>query len=185
MFPRPLRFVLIGVSSAYGLYYVTHGQAIGYLYLFGAALLIYGYFRYGPVFIAFNHVRRGNYERAASLLAQVRDPELLSSQQRGYFELASAELAVRKGNLVHGERHVRAALARKLRTENDRAVAEVMLAQLLFQRGADAEARAALEQARGRRTNPQTAKMIEDVEKSCDADKEPPATPVAGAPADS
>jgi tetratricopeptide (TPR) repeat protein len=166
MFPKPLRFVLIGVSTAYGLYYVTHGQPIGYLYLLAGALLIYGYFRYGPVFIAFHHIRRKNFARAESLLAQVRDPELLSTGQRSYFELASAELAIHRGDHGVAERHLRTALDHRLRSENDRALAEALLGQLLIERGAVAEAREALERARQRPCQPGVAKAIEEAFKS-------------------
>jgi len=166
MFPRALRFVLIGVSTAYGLYYVTHGEPVGYLYLCASAFLIYGYFRYGPVFIAFRHIRRQNFARAERLLAQVRHPELLSSRQRSYFELASAELAIHRGDHSVAERHLRVALDHRLRTENDRALAEALLGQLLIERGALAEARDALERARRRPCKPAVAKAIEEAAKS-------------------
>jgi uncharacterized protein HemY len=170
MFPKPLRFVLIGVSTAYGLYCVMHGQPIGYLYLCASAFLIYGYFRYGPVFIAFRHIRRQNFARAESLLAQVRHPELLSSGQRSYFELASAELAIHRGDHSVAERHLRVALDHRLRTENDRALAEALLGQLLIERGALAEARDALERARRRPCKPAVARAIEEAAKSLPAE---------------
>jgi hypothetical protein len=164
MFSKSLRFVLIGVSAAYGLYYLTQGRWLGYLYLFAGALLIYGYFRYGPVFIAFRHVQRKNFERAASLLAQVRDPDLLSLSQRAYFEFASAAVAEHQGNDTTAERHLRAALEHQFRSENDRALTETVLAQVLLKRDAPTpEARDLLERARHRPCKPELKRTIEEV----------------------
>ncbi len=157
--------MLIAVATGYGTYYVKHGDPVGFLYLCAGALLIYGYFRYGPVFIAFHHVRRKNFERAERLLRQVRDPALLASGQRSYFELASAELALHHGKHADAEHHVRAALAHQLRSENDRALAETLLGQLLIHRGQFDEARDALGSARKRPCNPEVKKAIEEVSK--------------------
>ena len=158
--------MLIVVSTGYGTYYVKHGDPVGFLYLFAGAVLIYGYFRYGPVYIAFHHVRRKNFERGEQLLRQVRHPALLASGQRSYFELASALIALHHGKHDAAEQHVRAALSQKLRSENHRAFAEMLLAQLLIQRGDFDEARATLESARKRPCSPEVAKTIEEVSKS-------------------
>jgi ParB-like chromosome segregation protein Spo0J len=52
------------------------------------------------------------------------------------------------------EQHLQAALAHQLRTDNDRAMAEAVLAQLLIARDQHAEARALVDQAVTRNCRP-------------------------------
>jgi ATP/maltotriose-dependent transcriptional regulator MalT len=163
VFSNPIRIALILGCIGFGIYRVVYGDRIGLLLIFAGILYTYGYFRYSSVWLAFRAVRKGDLDRAARLLSQTRNPSSLSSQQRAYFELASGIVAANRGEEEAAERHFRAALHHKLRTENDRCIAEVCLAELLARRGNFDEARELVTQARTRHHKPELAECIDRI----------------------
>ncbi len=71
---------------------------------------------------------------AAELLQKVKTPQALGSEERAYFELVSGLVCASRAQNQQAETHLQAALDHHLRTENDRAMAEAVLAQLLVAR---------------------------------------------------
>ncbi len=163
MFSNPIRIALILGCIGFGIYRVVYGDRMGLLYVVAGILVAYGYFRYSTVWLAFRAVQKGELDRAARLLSQTRNPSSLSSQARAYFELASGIVEANRGQDEAAERHFRAALGHELRTENDRCVAEVCLAELLARRGNLDEARELVTQARTRRHKPELAECIDRI----------------------
>lgn len=160
MFTPKLRLLLALASFAMGTYYIVAGRYAGLLLLAASALLGYGYFKYGTVWLAFRQVARGEMDRAARLLDQVKRPEMLDSEQRAYFELAWGLVWASRAQNARSEQHLKLALSHALRTDNDRAMAEAVLAQLLLARNEIAEARSVLEQAITRSCRPAIAERI-------------------------
>lgn len=157
--PR-LRLFLAVLSFAFGCYRVIANDLIGFAFLGLTAILTYGYFKYGTVWLAFRAVAGGNVKRAAALLSQVQRPESLGGPERAYFELASGFVCAARSQNDEAEQHLRLALAGPLRTENDRALAEAVLAQLLVARNELPEARTVLEQASSRTCRPEVGERI-------------------------
>jgi uncharacterized protein HemY len=155
--------VLIVATLALGLVEVSTGNSIGYWLIAAAALLAFGHFRYGPVWLAFRALRAGDADRAARLLSQVRRPSWLSSPQRAYFEFASGALAAARGADADAERHLRAALAHDLRTANDRCAVELELARVLAKRGDRVAALDVLAAASTREPKPELAEQLRQV----------------------
>lgn len=120
-----------------------------------------GYFRSGTVWLAWRSLRAARPERTAELLAQVRFPGALSSQQRAYYEFASGIVASSGGRASEAESHLRTALSHRLRTESDRSLVEVELARILAGRGETGAARELVQVARGRRCRPEAAAEAE------------------------
>ncbi len=163
MFSNPVRLVLILGCVGWGLYQVLRGDLTGLVVVAAGCMFAYGYFRYGTVWLAFRAARAGDLERTARLLSQTRHPERLSSQQRAYFELASGIVEANHGHDEVAAQHLRAALDHELRTENDRCIAEVALAELLAKRESLGEARALIASARKRKHNPEFDEYIAQV----------------------
>jgi hypothetical protein len=163
MLPPRIRWLLAVGSFAFGCYRVIAGDWLGLGLLALSAWLTYGYFKYGTVWLAFRAVAGGQMEKAAGLLQEVRRPEALGGQDRGYFELASGFVCVSRAQNERAEQHLRSALAAQLRTDNDRALAEAVLAQLLVARDELPEARTLLTQAAGRRCRPAIAQRIQSL----------------------
>jgi hypothetical protein len=166
MFPTSIRFLLATASAAFGVYQIHRGSIAGGLYVVAGALLIYGHFRYGPVWLALRTARRGNMDRTRRLLAQVHNPRWLTSDQRAYFELTSALVAADRKDDHAAEKHLRLALDHRLRTENDRALLEVMLARILIERGTANEADEILARAAARGSRPEVARMIDELKRA-------------------
>ncbi|HEY6077403.1 MAG TPA: hypothetical protein VIW29_01285, partial [Polyangiaceae bacterium] len=82
MFTPKLRLFLALAAFAIGAYRVVASDYVGFVWLGAAALLGYGYFKYGSVWLAFRQVARGRMDHAARLLEQVKRPEALGSQDR-------------------------------------------------------------------------------------------------------
>jgi hypothetical protein len=143
-----------------GAYLLVAGDYSGVLLLGGAAYLGYSYFRYGVVWQAFREVALGRMEPAAQLLRKVTRPEALGSEQRAYFELASGLVCASRAENSNAEAHLRRALEHQLRTDNDHALAEAVLAQLLVARDELGEARALVERAATRDCRPAIAARI-------------------------
>jgi hypothetical protein len=155
-----IRLLLALVSFLLGGYGVITNDYLGFVLIAASAFLGYGYFKYGTVWLAFRAVSAGHVEKAAELLRQVERPASLSAQERAYFELASGFVCASRAQNADAERHLRLALDNQLRTDNDRALAEAVLAQLLTARDEVAEARSLLERAKARSCRPAIAERI-------------------------
>lgn len=155
-----MRLALALASFALGAYLLVTGDYAGVPFLGGAAYLGYSYFRFGTVWLAFRQVALGNMAAAAKLLQKVTRPEELSSEQRAYFELASGLVHASRSENGEAEQHLQTALAHQLRTENDRALCEAVLAQLLVARDEPDAAREVIARAVTRECRPAIAARI-------------------------
>jgi hypothetical protein len=155
-----LLIVLAVASFALGTYCLVVDDYKGILLFLAAAYFSYRSFKHNPVELAFRHVAQGHMASAATLLSQVRRPEQLSSRDRAYFELASGLLNASQAENQRAEQHLTLALEHDLRTENDRALAEAVLSQLLVARDARDEARRIIDRAITRSCRPAIAQRI-------------------------
>jgi hypothetical protein len=153
--------LLAVVAFALGVYRLLDGDYLGLALLASSAFLAYGYFKYGTVWLAFRAVSAGQVDKAAQLLQQVKRPDTLGAQERAYFELASGFVCASRAQNQQAEQHLRVSLQNELRTQNDRALAEAILAQLLIARDELTEARSVLSQAATRDARPAIAQRIQ------------------------
>lgn len=151
------------VSFLLGTYCLIAGSYAGILLFLAAAFLGYSYFKYNTVEQAFREVARGHMPAASELLAQVKRPEQLSARDRAYFELASGLVEASRAENQRAEQHLQVALANDLRTDNDRALAEAVLSQLLVARGARDEAKSIIDRAVTRTCRPAIAQRIKNL----------------------
>ena len=135
MFPPLVRFVLVVASIVYGGYTIYMGQWTGALFLVIGLLLLWGHFRYGTVWFAFNSLKFGDYDGAKALLEKVRSPELLNEQNRTYYNLTKGLIAAKEGDMKNAEQLLLVAQEGSLRTTNDRAFVAIVLAELALARG--------------------------------------------------
>lgn len=149
-----VRLALAIASFLAGAYMLVTNEYAGIVFLGAAAYFGYSYFKYGTVWLAFREVAHGRMDAAAKLLAKIKQPEALSSEQRAYFELASGLVCTSSAQNQRAEQHLQTALAHQLRTDNDRAMAEAVLAQLLIAREERSEARALVDKAVTRNCRP-------------------------------
>ncbi len=172
--PR-IRLLLSGATFALGVHQVLSGVGWGVVWFVVSALAAYAYFRYDAVGEAFRHVAGGRMDDAAALLAGVKRPERLSSVDRAYFELASGLVSASRAENERAEQHLERALAHRLRTDNDRALAEAVLSQLLAARDAHEEARLLIARAATRDCRPGIAERIQAIQRELESPAAPPA----------
>ena len=68
MFSTRIRWAVIAIDLLLAVYFARKGPALSAVVLVSAALLIYGHFRYGTVWIACQRFRRGDEAAAVRLL---------------------------------------------------------------------------------------------------------------------
>jgi hypothetical protein len=163
MFPLWVRLLLIAAMLGRGSYLIYSGDRTGYLGIAAAMLFVYGYFRYGTVWLAWRAAQKGKLDAAQRLLAQNRFPSALTSQSRAYHEFLSGVIAFNHGQDSDAERHLRTSLNFAFRTENDRCLAEVTLAELLAKNGITAEVRELISQASRRDCKPEIFARINNL----------------------
>ena len=100
MFPAPFRFglilaflVLAGWLMSQQLY--PHGMGL----LLGVAILVWGYFRNGTVFLANWQLRREKYDRAEKLLNQIPRPRWLGRIVKAFYHSARGHIAFHRQSL--------------------------------------------------------------------------------------
>ena len=169
MLTPKLLIALAVASFALGTYCLLVGDYKSILLFLAAAYFSYSAFKHNPVELAFRAVARGHMPSAATLLAQVQRPEQLTSRDRAYFELASGLMRASRAENQRAEQHLALALEHELRTDNDRALAEAVLSQLLVARGARDEARRIIDRAITRTCRPAIAQRIKKLHEDLSA----------------
>ena len=150
MFSLATRILLILAATAFGTYQLLVGRPIGIAALAAGGLLLFGYFRYGPIRPAFAAVQTGDIERAERLISTIRFPHLLNTQSRAYLHWIKGSLeAGHKDRLASAEDNLLRALDLGVRTSHDRCVLVATIAEVAARRGDLARARKLLDDARG------------------------------------
>lgn len=135
MFTPIIRILLISLAIAMAIFKYSKGQYIETtLLVFAAALIIYGHFKYGTVYTAFQHLRRENYKKAEALLIKIKDPEKLSKSSKSYYHFTQGFILLDKGDLDDSFSELNKALQIGLRTKNDTAIVLLNLGAIEFER---------------------------------------------------
>jgi len=150
MVPTLTRMLFAVASFVLGGYLVIQSDYWGLLLLALSAYVAVGYFKYGSVSLAFRAVAAGKIDQGAELLERVKNPTSLVGTDRAYFELASGFVHAARARNAEAEHHLRLALESPLRSPDDRALGEAVLAQLLVARDQFGEAGTLLDQAAAR-----------------------------------
>jgi tetratricopeptide (TPR) repeat protein len=93
-------------------------------------ILLWGYFREGPIILAANHYHKNDFERAEELLQQIHKPEWLSTKRRGFYEFMMGGICLKKNDFEKAERHYELAAQFPLRSTNDHVAALVHVANI-------------------------------------------------------
>lgn len=160
-----LRLFFIMIAMLLGAAWLGRGERIdGAIVLTAAAVLIWGYFRNGSLWLALAAYRTGNVERMRVHVRRVHWPRLLSPRWRPYYHwLQGVTLAV-EGRIAPARDHLLQARRWRFRTENDRSIMECQLADMAIRCGEPAQAWGHLRQARTLVHHPVVDALIASVE---------------------
>nr|WP_294944166.1 tetratricopeptide repeat protein [uncultured Mucilaginibacter sp.] len=127
-------------------------------------LLIWGYFKQGPIVLAAKHFHNKDYRGAERLLSEVSRPEWLSKRRRGFYEFIYGGICLQKKEYDEAERHYEIAAQYPLRSANDHVAALVHVANINVRNGNYEKARAYLQLTEKHKDNI-TAKMKDVIER--------------------
>ncbi len=164
MLSLPMRTIVILGALLLGAVTLAEDSPLALAFFVGAAVLAFGYFRNGAVWLASRALRRGDLARMDALLAETRKPDLLSKTQRPYYELMMGLSLRQKGDVAGARSHFETALAGRLRTDKDRSLAHAQLAQIALAMGDLQRAEEHIEKARDGAAGTPMAAYIDDLE---------------------
>ena len=131
MFTPKIRFVLMALAIVALIISLT-SQNLPSALLYGVvsiALLI-GYYRSGTVWLAYQQLRRQNYDKAIRYLNQTKYPDRLAKSQKGYYYFIRGFAAIEEEQFEQAQEEFQEALNAGLRTQNDEAITYLQLTDL-------------------------------------------------------
>jgi len=83
MFTPIIRIILVAVSLITAIFFYSKGNFANMsMMLIAAGLFVYGYFKYGTVYAAFQHMKKDNIKKAEELISKIKNPDILSKGQK-------------------------------------------------------------------------------------------------------
>lgn len=110
-------------------------------------ILVWGYFKQGPIVLAAKHFHNKDYRGAERLLNEVSRPEWLSKRRRGFYEFIYGGVCLQKKEYEEAERHYEIAAQYPLRSANDHVAALMHVANISIRNGNFEKAKAYLQLA--------------------------------------
>jgi tetratricopeptide (TPR) repeat protein len=131
MFTNQARIVVIGVFIMLLVFFIyQHNYQLAGASVIFIAVLIWGYFREGPIILAAKHYHNNNFDRAEELLLQIHKPEWLSTKRRGFYEFMLGGICLKRNAFEQAEKHYEIAAQYPLRSANDHVAALVHVANI-------------------------------------------------------
>lgn len=127
-------------------------------------LLIWDYFRQGTLIVAAKSFHHKDYDEAGRLLMQIKKPEWLSKNRRGYYEFLMGGVCLQKQAFEDAEKHYEIAAQYPLRGVNDHVAALVHVANISIRQGNYEKAEAFL-QLTDKHKDKTNAKMKDVIER--------------------
>ena len=93
-------------------------------------VLVWGYFKEGPIILAAKAFHNKDYEKAERLLEQIPNPNWLSKKRRGFYEFIAGGVSLQKQDFAEAEKHYELAAQYPLRSANDHVAALVHVANI-------------------------------------------------------
>lgn len=135
MFNPLIRIVLIVSSFAMSiLFYSNEDFKNMGLILIAVVLIVYGYYKYGTVYLAFQEIKKNNYKKAEKLIAKINKPNNLTKGHKSYYHFTKGIIASDKKEWDQGYIELTKALEIGLRTKNDTSIVLLNLAYIEFER---------------------------------------------------
>jgi tetratricopeptide (TPR) repeat protein len=164
MFSPRVRWTIVVLVTLWGIWGLVQGRPTAYLYLVGAGLLVWGHFRYGPVWLAFRALKKGDRERAANIIERIRHPDRLNRENTSFYYWIRGTLRTDSGDLDAAYRDLRKAAKGDLRTPSNKGVLYCQLADLAVLRREIDEAKNFLALAKAEKPGGHVFPMIEKIE---------------------
>lgn len=93
-------------------------------------ILVWGYYKEGPVVMAAKSFHEKDYGKTESLLLSVNNPGLLSRKRRGFYEFMLGSINLQRRDYDKAEKHFELAVQYPLRSVNDHVAALAHVANI-------------------------------------------------------
>jgi len=135
MYTPLLRIIFIIGSIGMAIFFYSKSDFTNMaLVLFSAILFIYGYFKYGTVYVAFQELKKGNNDKAEKLISKIKNPKILNKGQKSYYHFIQGVMASNREDWEKSYSEFTQALNIGLRTKNDTSIVLLHLANIEFER---------------------------------------------------
>src|SRR5579859_329588 len=158
-----LLMAILGLSLII-VYFQKGSTQSAYITLFGVALIIWGYFKNGTVYLAWQKIKKQDFAKAEKILLQTKYPHFLKKEQRGFYHFTKGLVEASKNNSENARRNFMEALKFGVRTENNVAIINLNLAEIEAERGNINEAKLHLQKMRSMKYNPSWESEITKIE---------------------
>lgn len=134
MFSSRIRIILIITHTIVAMILFANNQNIwATIILMGGILQLYGYLRYGTVWLASRQLSRQNYSEVKRLLAMIKNPAYLSKSQKGfYYMLQGAADLYHEKNYQAAEINIKKAIEIGVGTTNNKSINHLMLSEISY-----------------------------------------------------
>ncbi|WP_407557071.1 hypothetical protein [Winogradskyella sp. 4-2091] len=135
MFTPTLRliFVIIGIITAI-FFYTEAMYSNMVMMLIASALFVYGYYKSGTVYAAFQQLKKQNFKKAEALISMIKNPDRLSKGQKSYYYFSKGIIDSEKEDWDNAYTNLIEANRIGLRTKNDTSIVLLNLANVEFER---------------------------------------------------
>ncbi|QQL49121.1 tetratricopeptide repeat protein [Mucilaginibacter ginkgonis] len=131
MLTNQARLIIAGVFALMLAFFVYEQvyQLAGVAGMF-IVLLIWGYFKEGPVVMAAKTFYDKDYDKTEKLLLSVKHPNWLNRKRRGFYEFMLGSISLQRQDYDSAERHFELAAQYPLRSVNDHVAALAHVANI-------------------------------------------------------
>jgi tetratricopeptide (TPR) repeat protein len=134
MFTPFIRIVLIIACLGMAiLFYLREDYINSGMVVLAAGFFGYGYFKSGTVYVAFQQLKKENFDKAEKLISKIKNPNNLSKQQKSYYHFTTGIIASEKNEFEFAKSELMNALEIGLRTENDTSIVLLNLADIEYE----------------------------------------------------
>ncbi|SDH34743.1 hypothetical protein [Winogradskyella thalassocola] len=166
MFTPIIRIILVIFSLISATYFYTKEDFANMsMMLIAAGLFIYGYFKYGTVYAAFQQMKNDNLKKAEELISKINNPDKLTKGHKSYYYYTTGIIALEKQELEKSHSDLTEALNIGLRTEKDKSIVLLNLANIELLRKDFNKANEYIEKVRELDLNPLVESETNRIEK--------------------
>lgn len=129
-----LILVVIFLISAILSFINQLGLTVSLTLLFTSLLLFIGHFKHGSVLAVLMSLKKGQIDRADTLLGSIKKPDWLTKRYQAYYHFSHSVIASFKKDLERSSKHAQLALDLKRLPENEEAILIYNMARVAFER---------------------------------------------------
>lgn len=166
MFSARTRWLLVTGASLLAFANFLQGRmGLGAALAAAALVVLWGHWRYGSVFAAWQALLKEDRDKARRLLAGTPRPTFLARRHRAYFHWVQGLLLAHDRETGAAREHLEQALQGPLRSTSNEALLRAQLAELEIGAGRWSAAESHLRAAHGLRARPAVAAIIDELVK--------------------